>query len=505
MLGVLATTNPISPIDERAKDWTYGPVVYQVFVDRFVPPKSLDEKRRMLPPPRSVKEWSETPKAGRQLPDLGVWSHELEFWGGDIAGLRSKLDYVQGLGADVLYLQPVQAGFTNHKYDATDYLELSPEIGDRASLRELVKDVHRRKMKIMLDGVFNHLGRLNPKLQDAAANPKSPYRDWFFFGKEFPAGYKAWFGVKNLAVLRVENPAVRQYLWEGRDSVVRTYLRDGIDGWRLDVAYELGPEYLARITKVAKQTKRSSVVVGEINGYPADWFPSVDGVFNFFAMAVVRDAFLGTVSGGRAARMLQDSVTDAGIENLLRSWLVMDNHDTPRLASTWPQAAHRHFARSMQFTLPGCPVVYYGSELGMTGSGDPENRAPMRWDLVTDDNADLKSTRELIALRKRLPALRYGDFEALQTDRLLAFTRTTGKIREAVLVVANPTAEPVTETFAIRIGRAMSWGEFADTLSSYRSRAITGLITVQVPPKSVRIMVPITDPINGHSAYRRVP
>lgn len=507
MLGTLfamAVLGDARTMDARQTDWRVGAIVYQVFVDRFAPPADLDAKRKILTAPRRVRTWNEKPVPGRRLPEYGVWSHELDFWGGDLASLRTRLEHVQKLGADVLYLQPIHAAFTNHKYDAQDYLAISPEIGTRDELRSLIRDVHGRGMKIILDGVFNHAGRTSRIFQEAQKDPKSPYRDWFFFGPDYPLGYRAWVNVPNLPALRLENPEVREFLWNGKDSVVRQYLRDGIDGWRLDVAFELGPEFLSELTRAAHATRKGSAVVGEINGYPADWFPAVDGVFNFHAMMLARDLLDGKIEGGRAGRMLRDLVDDAGIENLLRSWIVLDNHDTPRAATVLPDPVKRQFAQALQFTLPGCPVIYYGTELGMAGGDDPRNRAPMAWELATDDNPDLAWMRKLVAARKRLPALRHGDFRLLETDQLLGFVRLTDKFRETALVVANPTGKPVTETFAVRVGKLMSWGEVQDVLTGERARSVTGLLTVTVPPRTVRVFTPLTEPVDGHSPYRRI-
>jgi glycosidase len=480
MLMFAATDN----FAERAHDWRNGPIVYQVFVDRFAPPADPTAKRAILKPPRVLHPWSDTPQAGTYLKDLGLYSHELDFWGGDLAALSGKLDYIAGLGADVLYLTPVHKAFTNHKYDAQDYEEVSPEFGTRHDLLALAANAHGRHMKIMLDGVFNHMGRTSAFFQSALKDPHSTYRDWFYFGKEYPLGYRGWAGAGNLPALRLENPEVRAYLWGRRDSVVQRYLHEGIDGWRLDVAFELGPAFLSELTQAAHAARPDSVVVGEISGYPANWFPAVDGVFNFSALSIAREMLKGDISGGRAGRML--------------------NH-MPRLANLLPDPQNRHLAQALQFTLPGSPVIYYGTELGMTGPGDPENRAPMRWDLANDQNPDLAWMRKIIAIRKSHPALRYGDFTALDTENLLAFTRTTDQLRETVLVVVNPTDSRRKEVFPTRIGRLMSWGEMQDILTWERIRSVEGLLTVEVPPRSIRILTPVVAPTNGYSPYNRVP
>lgn len=174
-----------------------------------------------------------------------------------------------------------------------------------------------------------------------------------------------------------------------------------------------------------------------------------------------------------------------------------------RFASTVPNFKDRDFVRTLQFTLPGAPLVYYGSELGMTGEGDPGCRAPMAWEKVSSNNPDLSSTKRLIELRKQLPALRLGNFTALRTNKLLAFTRTTDRFRESVIVVANPTSKPITESFTTRIGDILSWGELKNVMTGNKIRSITGRLDIQLKPKEVAILVPVTGDKN-HDPYRRI-
>jgi glycosidase len=134
-------------------------------------------------------------------------SHELDFWGRNFASLRTRLDYIQDLGADVLYLNPIHLTYTNHKYDALDFMQISPEFGDREEFKQLMAEVHARGMKVVLDGVFNHMGRNAPIFQDALQNPDSPTRDWFAIGPHFAGGSRSWTGFQNLPELNLENPA----------------------------------------------------------------------------------------------------------------------------------------------------------------------------------------------------------------------------------------------------------------------------------------------------------
>ncbi|MFZ9881746.1 MAG: alpha-amylase family glycosyl hydrolase, partial [Phycisphaerales bacterium] len=144
--------------EARDLDWRAGAVVYQVFVDRFAPSADLAGKRALYPAPKRLRDWHETPAKGHFVPEAGVWSHEIDFWGGDLASVRARLGHLEAISADVLYLNPIHAAYTNHKYDSADYLEVSPEYGSRADLRMLVGDAHARGLKVVLDGVFNHVG-----------------------------------------------------------------------------------------------------------------------------------------------------------------------------------------------------------------------------------------------------------------------------------------------------------------------------------------------------------
>lgn len=505
LLASLCMTPSAGVFRRRESDWRIGPVVYQVFVDRFAPPSDPAKKTSAFRPPRLFKRWKELPKAGKLIPGLGLYSHELEFWGGDLESLRGKLDYVEKLGADVLYLNPIFKAATNHKYDTEDYMRIDPQLGTDHDFWQLVEDVHSRKMKIVLDGVFNHVGRSFAPFAEAYKSSASQYRDWFYFDKAYGPGYRGWSGVANLPALNLENAAVRDYLWQKSDSVVQTYIRRGIDGWRLDVAFELGPDYLDQIKAAAHRANPSSEIVGEISGYPADWFPHVDGVFNYTSMLLGEQMLSGQMSGGRAGFAMNHLVQDAGIENLLRSWLLTDNHDTARFASQVRDYPTRRLLWGLQMSLPGAPVVYYGTELGMQGGDDPENRAPMRWDLVREGNDNLTWVKKLIRIRRASPALRYGDFVALDTKDLFAFVRTTDKTLETRIVVMNPTETVVTETFPTRVGRLMSWGELKDGLTGERVRSVNGSVQLTVPPKTIRIYAPEAGEAGGYSPYHRIP
>lgn len=490
---------------ERERDWRNGAVVYQVLVDRFAPSLNLEAKRHLYPAPKTLKPWTAQAVRGTYREDLGLWSHEIDFWGGDLASLRSKLGYVQGLGTDVLYLNPIHLGYTNHKYDSLDFNVVSPEFGSRDDLRALIKESHSRGMKVVLDGVFNHMGQHAEIFKQAKRDPSSPFRDWFNFSPKFEGGARTWYDAQNLPELNLENPKVREHIYAGRDSVVRSYLRDGADGWRLDVAYDIGFNYLEELRRAAHEEKPGSLVVGEVANYPKEWFPSLDGVMNFTLTEIIISTAKGLLPAATSTRMVERMVTDVGIENMLKSWVLLDNHDTDRIATTIPQSNLRRLAQILQFTLPGAPNLYYGSEIDMTGGEDPAMRSPMAWDQVRDDHPSIVWTKQLIKLRKDHRALRIGDFRPITSTSLMAFERHTDRVEDTILVFVNPSDKAVTETVMHGNSKLMDGRLLVDVIGKtapVEPRAAMPRITL--PPYSFLVLKPVVTPVKGYTGYKRV-
>ncbi|MBI5155122.1 glycoside hydrolase family 13 protein, partial [Candidatus Poribacteria bacterium] len=412
--------------------------------------------------------------------------------------------YLDGLGVDVVYLNPIHKAYTNHKYDAQDYFAVSEEYGTREDVIALADALHGRGMRLMLDGVFNHMGRTSPQFQEAMTDESSKWRDWYYIGPEYQRGYRAWANVENLPELNLENPAVRARIWGGRDSVVQGYVRDGVDGWRLDVAFDIGFQYLDELTRGAHSARVDSLVIGEVWNYPAEWFPALDGVMNMHAREIVLSTVRGELSGARAGQLLGRMCADADFEHLLKSWIILDNHDVPRLKTILAEDWQQRMAQVLQFTLPGSPCIYYGVEVGMEGGDDPEQRAPMRWDLVSDDNPGLAWMRRLIAMRQEAPALRHGDFLLLDTGRLLAFMRKTDRVEDTRIVIVNPEDAEVAEVVPLRDSKLMSYGGLRDTLSPTEVGIIAGVTRVRVPPRTAWVLKPVIPHTIEYSPYKRV-
>lgn len=496
--------------ERRRRDWRIGPVTYHVMVDRFNQALDIDAKRHLYESPRKLMKWSDEPKRGHRLEEHNISSQEVEFWGGDLQSLRTGLDHVQRVGADVLYLNPIQDAFSNHKYDANDWFGISPEFGTQDDLDALIADLNERGMRLMLDGVFNHMGRRSPKFQAALAHHDAPERAWFNFHEDHKHGYSAWHDAANLPEVNLNNPEVRAAIWEGEDSVVRSYIRRGVAGWRLDVAYDCGPAILHEITKAAHAEREDALVVGEIWSYPTGWFPSIDGIMNFYIRELVlhflRDEFpgAGPAVGRALARMIEDARTiPNGYEHLLMSWLVLDNHDTGRLATVIPDARKRAIAQVLQFTLPGAPLVYYGVEAGMTGGHDPEMRGPMRWKDAKPGNPEYDRLLDISAVRARSEALRIGDIHVLDTQHTLAYTRFTDRLRDTRIVVINASDRTHREAVPHRDSRIMGHCPMVCELTGTEVKTESGVLLCEVPPWTAWVLKP-GDTDSGYSPYKRI-
>lgn len=491
----------------RQTDWRVGSIVYQIMVDRFAPSSNLDQKQHLYTSPRTLLDWHQLPGEDNQyLHQDNIHENEVEFWGGDFESLASRLDYLQQLGVDVVYLNPIFHAYSNHKYDTIDYFTVDPQFGSQEQLRELCEALHARGMRLILDAVFNHMGRRSPLFQSAHSQEQGPEKDYFTFNDDFPNGYLGWRNVANLPELNLDNPRVRDWIYATPESVVQHYLREvGIDGWRLDVAPDIGFNYLSELSEAAHACKPGCSVIGECWNYPEQWLTVLDGVINMH----VREKLLGLLSGKMSPFALSRSfdrlLDEAGIEGLLRCHLVLDNHDIPRLATVLPEFNQRHLARTLQMTLPGCPVIYYGSELGMAGGADPANRAPMRWDLVDENNADYADINQLIKIRQENPALRFGDLRMLDSTRLFGYLRLTDKARETIIVVCNPSGHECSDFFPIRDSRLTDMAPLCCLLTGERVMVGSGMLDVTLPPHSIRVYrTEDQGQFPGYSMFKRV-
>jgi len=384
-------------------DWVRDAVFYQIFPDRF---RRGDHGNGMHDP----CQWGEIPT-------------RTSLFGGDLAGIAEKLDYLQWLGVNALYLTPVFAAPSNHKYDTVDYFTVDPTFGGNDALRVLVDAVHARGMRIVLDGVFNHCSDRHPFFLDAISNGRaSLYWDWFTIdghtvqSKPEP-NYECWAGVRTMPEWNHKNPDVEGYLL----SVVRHWISEyAIDGWRLDTVEYLPPDFVRRIRQVARDADPQVYVVGEAMGIAAAWFKhdAIDGVMHYrlrdglIHFLVTRDWSAETFAG--FARSLWRSYPR---ENGFSCYTLIGSHDKPRFLTLAGGDKRRLLlAAAFLFSYPGAPAIYYGDEIGMEGGDDPDCRRAFPWDESIWDKDLQDELRTLVGLRNLHPALRRGEPRFLQSS-----------------------------------------------------------------------------------------
>ena len=457
---------------EEVPSWFGEGMTYQIFPDRFL--------RSRVPDPAGMvggrwvhQDWEELPE---WRPDQRGEIRNRDFFGGDLLGVMEKLDYLKGLGVETLYFNPIFEASENHRYGTADYDKIDPMLGSNQDFSRLCDEAHRRGMRVMLDGVFNHTGYVSRYFNgdgfypDVGASQSwdSPYRPWFNF-IQWPKKYESWWGIYSLPAVNESCPSYRDFIFAGENSVVRRWLRAGADGWRLDVADELPDDFVAGIHQAARAEKPDALVIGEVweDGSTKVAYGvrrkhilggHCDGLMNY----PLRNAILAFFRGGggehfvSAMETIRENYPPSAFYSAMNS---LGTHDTPRILTLlgaggeyrdqsrdWrahfrlsPKQRRRgkdllRAAALLLFCFPGSPTVYYGDEAGMEGFEDPFNRQTYPWG--REDRELVDWFRALGALRRDHPALRRGDIRYVAGQGpLLAFTRSAAG--ETILCACN--------------------------------------------------------------------
>ena len=499
-----------------APDWFGRGVSYQIFPDRFC--------RSRVPDPaglvgdRTVHEnWQDTPEF---RPDERGEIRNRDFFGGDLAGIISKLDYLKSLGVTTLYLNPIFEAASNHRYNTADYMAIDPMLGTAEDFRALCREAHARGMRVLLDGVFNHTGSASryfnadgfyPEL-GAAQSKDSPYYNWYHF-THWPDSYDAWWGIKTLPAVEENQASYRDFIIRSEDSVVRHWLRCGADGWRLDVADELPDDFIAELRQAMDAEKPDCLLLGEVwedgsNKIAYDrrrkylLGRETHGLMNY----PFRTAALDWLCGGNAAafresmEQLRENYPSPAFYSAMN---FLSTHDTPRIltllggeptpadkaerAAAQLSPAGRELARRrlmlgalLLYTFPGSPTVYYGDEAGMEGYEDPLNRRAFPWG--AEDEELLRWYRKLGQLRGGRPSLQRGDICYLYADGSgLALRRQWDS--EVTTAAMNSGKEPLTMT--------LSWPHpiATDAMTGQQFLADHGTVRLILPPVSGVLLV----------------
>ncbi|HSQ26865.1 MAG TPA: alpha-amylase family glycosyl hydrolase [Anaerolineales bacterium] len=376
-------------------------------------------------------------------------------------GLRAWIPHLRQLGITDLYLGPLFES-TTHGYDTADYYHLDRRLGTDENLRDLIGDLHNNHIRVILDGVFNHVGRDFWAFRDLRQNGvNSPYVDWFkgiTFSSQSPMGdpftYKPWSGHYDLVELNLHNPAVRQHLLDA----VSVWINDfGIDGLRLDVADCLDLDFQRDLAAFCRTQKPGFWLMGEvIHGDYRRWAnpQTLDSVTNY---EIYKGLYSSLVDKNyfEIAYALNRQFGEAGLYRGLPLYNFADNHDVSRVASSLTNHEHLYPLYCLLFTMPGIPSIYYGSEWGLAGVRTPESDIALRPALDLGKMAQaaphpglLPVLQRLVSIRKSSLALRLGNYTQLfVSQEQLAFSRETQ--RESVIVLLNAAAQPAGFDFPV--------------------------------------------------------
>ena len=544
-------------------EWARHAVWYQIMVDRF---RNGDAANDPEPTRAWTSEWF-TPsewegKDGQTFYQNFVFDR---FYGGDVAGLEAELPYLKELGVNALYLTPVFKAPSYHKYDVQNYIHIDDGFGTRGDydkvaaqedllnpktwqwtpsderFLQFLKAAHAAGFKVIIDGVFNHVGVDHPAFSDVLKNGKrSRYADWFDVTSWEPFAYKAWAGFAHMPVFKkgrygFASEAVKEHLF----AVTKRWMdpngdgdpSDGIDGWRLDVPNDIPRPFWAEWRTLVKETNPDALITGEVWQRADQWLDGkhFDAVMNYeFARTVVSWLFdrgqkIGASAAASRFKELQLAYPEAAtyvLQNLV------DSHDTDRIASmafnpdreydrqnrvqdnnpdynnakpTAEAYARARLAALLQMTYIGTPMIYYGDEAGMWGADDPSNRKPMLWEDLEpyaqpEENAvmdeQLAYYRKVIGLRNAHPALQTGTLETLLADDatdVWAFLRQDE--REFVLVALNASYTTATVTVPLPEGVPATWTVLLDDGA-----------TVKATDGAVQLAVPATGGVVLHAA-----
>ncbi|HSO29144.1 MAG TPA: glycoside hydrolase family 13 protein [Candidatus Sulfomarinibacteraceae bacterium] len=437
--------------------WARDAVFYQVFPDRFASSPRVVK-------PGAMEPWSAPPTLHG-------------YKGGDLLGLAARIDELVDLGITALYLNPIFSAASNHRYNAYDFMTVDPLLGGDGAFRELLDTAHDRGIRIILDGVFNHVGRgFWPFHHIVESGGASPYRDWFYLDDDVlslrrgvnahedhlspeqgPRGYRSWWDVPSLPKLRIEHPGVREYLM----GVAEHWTRFGIDGWRLDVPQDIEdqtfwPEFRRRVRAINPE----AYLVGEIWHDAPEWLAGdrFDALMNYpLALAILgfvggpkidpavirgqsnyRDGLVDLDAATFAQRLVHNLSVN-GPEVTAVQFNLIGSHDSPRARSVMGGDPVRlRLAALLQLTLPGTPSIYYGDEIAMSGGPDPDCRGayPQRLEEVEPAGLVHRAyVRAAIRARRDHVALRRGEVHPLATAGRAILLERTADGRRALVAV----------------------------------------------------------------------
>jgi len=463
----------------KTPDWLKGRTMYQIFVDRFAKGEGKVGTRDDV---IINKDWEHGIPQYAEKPGQDLKNNM--FFGGNLWGVTEKLDYLKSIGVGVIYLNPIFTAYSNHKYDTGNYFEIDAMFGGQVAFDELIAKANELDIKIILDGVFNHTGDNSIYFDHygeygnhgAYGDKDSPYRRWFTF-KGSNEEYDCWWGIKIMPRLNHKCKACRSF-FTGKDGVGAHYIKQGVAGWRLDVADELCDEFLNEFcASVKSQSNGEAVIIGEVWENAAEKISygkrrsylrgkQLDSVMNYPLRTGILDFVLKCEAEqlGDVLKSLYSCYPKAVSDSLMN---ILGTHDTERVLTVFGKGsadvcwengsvlATKHLdektlkraikalmlASSLQYTVYGVPSLYYGDEAGVEGYHDPFCRLPYPWG---------HENEELLEHYKKLGAIRAenrelfatGEFKLLEaSDGVVSYLRYNQS--DEICVIANATKSRV--------------------------------------------------------------
>ena len=444
----------------KTPDWFKHSVMYQIFPDRFCREgNEIVEKRGAV----FHASWKDDPCYYKDPDTNDIVAYD--FYGGNLRGIESKLDYLKDMGISVIYFNPVFESESNHHYDTGDYHKIDPILGTNEEFKHLIDAARAKGISIIIDGVFSHTGsnsiyfNRNGAYNSIGAyqSKDSPYYEWYSF-RNFPNDYESWWNFPTLPNVREITPSYMDFIIRNNDSVLKHWMREGIMGWRLDVIDELPAQFSQLFFAELKKINPDAVMIGEVwedasnkiaygvqrqylCGYEMDSamnYPFREHLFNFI---------LGKIDGKTCMRRMESLRENYPKENFYAMMNLIASHDIMRPITIFGEApyydkmpaveqarfkldadaeklgkARLKMAALWQMTYPGVPCIYYGDEIGMQGFKDPTNRRPYKWD---DGDKDLLATyKKFIKIRNDNLVLQTGEFLPLPSyDDVFAYAR----------------------------------------------------------------------------------
>ena len=479
-LGTSGIANFISPSEKwiydssiyqrhSIPDWVYGSVMYQVFPERFANGRSEIN-------PENTVEWGSVPT-------------RLDFQGGDLYGVIDKLDHIESLGVNILYLNPIFLSGSTHKYDSWDHFKVDPTLGGDDGLRDLISNCHDRNIKVILDCSLNHVHPRHFAFQDIVKNGEnSEYKNWFtifdypvrlihrphLYANTYKVGwdgneeeykrylektfeetkvpvevrdddgpivepsYKAWWGVPDMPKVNFESKEARQWALDVTKHWIENF---DIDGWRMDVAKELDFSFWKEFRDIAHKANKDTILISEIFGDTSQWLQGdrFDGTMNYSFREAMTDYFATKrINNKEFADSLANLYSMYSFEALSSCQNLLSSHDVKRFLNRCGNEEDGILgAIFLQATFPGIAGIYYGDEIGLGGADDPFNREPFPWHSEESWNSTiLDYTKKLMNIKKSSSIFKYGRFELLDdNEQFVAFRRILKD--ESMLCIIN--------------------------------------------------------------------